>query len=141
MKIELATKLDMNEIRKYDGHIPLKRLEICIKDELVYVLKEDNLIVGMMRYSLFWETIPFLDLIYIDQKYRDKGLGTKMMYHWEQSMLQNGYSDVMLSTQEDETAKDFYVKIGYKHIGKFVPPGQDVDELMFTKKLKSVDTQ
>jgi hypothetical protein len=43
------------------------------------VLKDDSIknggqnhrvkdpVVGVLRYSLFWQTIPFLDLLYIDE--------------------------------------------------------------------------
>jgi hypothetical protein len=41
----------------------------------------------------------------------------------------------MLSTQEDETAKYFYEKLGYRRIGAFLPPEQDADEIMYLKEL------
>lgn len=45
------------------------------------------------------------------------------------------YPYVMLSTQEDETAKYFYEKLGYRRIGAFLPPEQDADEIMYLKEL------
>ena len=47
-----------------------------------------------------------------------------------------GYPYVVLFTKEDETAKFFYKKIGYRRIGAFLPPEQDADEIMFLKELK-----
>lgn len=46
-----------------------------------------------------------------------------------------GYPDVMLSTQEDETARYFYEKLGYQRIGAFLPPEQEADEIMYLKKI------
>ena len=46
-----------------------------------------------------------------------------------------GYSYVMLSTQEDESAKYFYETLGYRRIGAFLPPEQDADEIMYLKEL------
>ena len=92
-------------------------------------------IVGILRWNLFWQSIPFLDLIYIDEAYRGQGWGSKMMADWEDSMKAMGYSYVMLSTQEDETAKYFYEKLGYHRIGAFLPPEQNADEIMYLKEL------
>lgn len=47
------------------------------------------------------------------------------------------YNYVMLSTQEDETAKYFYEKLGYHRIGAFLPPEQDADEIMYLKTLET----
>ena len=59
-----------------------------------------------------------------------------MMAHWENSMKAIGYSYLMLSTQEDETAYIFYKKLGYRRIGAFLPPLQEADEIMYLKELK-----
>ena len=50
-------------------------------------------------------------------------------------MRRMNYKYVMLSTLEDETAKYFYEKLGYRRIGAFLPPEQDVDEIMYLKML------
>lgn len=108
----------------------------CIRDGFVYAILSDEKIVGILRYSLFWQTIPFLDLLYLDERLRGKGLGTAAMAQWENEMGKLGYNYVMLSTQEDETAKFFYEKLGYRNIGVFLPPEQDAQELMYGKQLE-----
>ena len=135
MIIELARKKDMENIASLDKHIPLSQLEECIKDGRVYVLKEGDRIVGVLRYSLFWQTIPFLDLLYLDETYRNKGFGTEMMKHWEQAMSLHGYKYIMTSTQADESAWRFYEKLGYRKVGGFFPPEQDAEEWMYLKQL------
>ena len=133
MEIRLANSKDMPEVLKYDSHIHPEKVGECIGNGLVYVLCDGEEIVGVLRYSLFWQTIPFLDLLYLDEAYRGKGYGRKMMVHWEAAM---GSKYVMLSTQEDETAKFFYEKLGYRRIGAFLPPEQDADEIMYLKELE-----
>ena len=51
-------------------------------------------------------------------------------------MKHMGYSQGMLSTQENETARFFYEKLGYRRIGAFLPPEQEADEIMYLKALK-----
>lgn len=135
MDIRPAMTEDKEKIAKYDRHIHPNRLGKCIGDGQVMVLREGADILGVLRFSLFWQSIPFLDLLLIDEAYRGQGWGSKMMADWEESMERMGYSYVMLSTQEDETAKYFYEKLGYCRIGAFLPPDQEADEIMYLKKL------
>ena len=147
MIIELAQSKDKQKIAKLDPHIPPSRLGECIWHGQVYVLKDDSIknggqnhrlkdpVVGVLRYSLFWQSIPFLDLLYIDEAYRGKGFGSQMMSKWEQSMKIQGYKYIMTSTQADETAWRFYEKLGYRKVGGFLPPEQDADEWIYLKQL------
>ena len=119
MIIELAQGKDKQKIANLDSHIPLPRLGECIWNGQVYVLKDDSIknggqnhrlkdpVVGVLRYSLFWQTIPFLDLLYIDEAYRNRGFGTQMMREWESFIATLGYKYVMTSTQADEDAWGF----------------------------------
>lgn len=136
MEIRMAAIEDMQKILKYDCHIHPDRIAKCIDSGLIDVLCDKNQIFGLLRYNLFWQSVPFLDLIYIDEAFRGKGWGSKMMAKWEESMKAMGYPYVMLSTQEDETAKYFYEKLGYRRIGAFLPPEQEADEIMYLKELK-----
>ena len=135
MEIRLADSKDKNQVIKYDNHIHHNKVGECIWNQLVYVLCEEQKIVGVLRYSLFWQTIPFLDLLYIDEACRGKGYGRQMMNVWENTMKRMEYPYVMLSTQENEDAKYFYEKLGYRRIGAFLPPEQDADEIIYLKEL------
>ena len=113
MEIRQAAEGDKNQILKYDHHIHHSKVSECIRRGVVDVLRDGEEIVGVLRYNLLWQSIPFLDLIFIDEACRGQGWGSRMMAYWEETMKRMGYSYVMLSTQEDETAKFFYEKIGY----------------------------
>ncbi len=148
MIIELAQGKDKRKIAKIDCHISSRRLGECIWNGQVYVLKDDSIkkggqnhrlkdpVVGVLRYSLFWQTIPFLDLLYIDEVYRNRGFGSKMMKEWEKLMKIQGYSYVMTSTQADEDAWKFYEKRGYRKVGGFFPPEQEAEEWIYLKQLE-----
>lgn len=136
MTIKPALPEQLDSIRRYDSHIPEVRLLACIRNGFVHVIQSDEQIVGVLRHSLFWQTIPFLDLLHLDEAVRGMGIGTRAMAHWESEMRRQGYSYVMLSTQEDETARDFYEKLGYQKIGAFLPPEQGARELMYGKQLE-----
>ena len=147
MIIELAQGKDKQKIAKLDSHIPSPRLGECVWNGQVYVLKDDSIknggqnhrvkdpVVGVLRYSLFWQTIPFLDLLYIDEAYRNRGFGTQMMREWEAYLVGLGYKYAMTSTQADEDAWKFYEKLGYHKVGGFFPPEQEAEEWMYIKEL------
>ena len=135
MMIRTAVPADLDGIRNYDRHIPLPRLEDCIRRSQVDVLEDDGTILGVLRWNLFWQSLPFLDLIFLDDALRGQGWGTEMMALWELNMASLGYDHVLLSTQSDETSKFFYEKLGYRLCGSFLPPDQDVEELMYRKEL------
>ena len=137
MMITLAQSKDKQEIARIDCHVPPARLEECIGNGQIYILKDgSDSVVGLLRYSFFWQTIPFLDLIYLEESYRGKGLGKEMMRKWEGAMKIDGYGYVMTSTQSDENAWRFYEKIGYRRIGGFFPPEQEAEEWMYLKELE-----
>ena len=148
MTIELAQSKDKQKIARLDTHIPSSRLGECIGKGQIYVLKDDSIknggknhrlkdpVVGVLRYSLFWQTTPFLDLLYIDEAYRSQGFGTAMMHKWENAMETCGYEYVMTSTQADEDAWRFYEKLGYRKVGGFFPPEQEAEEWMYLKRLE-----
>ncbi len=151
MTIGLAQSKDKQKIERLDTHISSLLLDECIRKDQIYVLKDDSPknggqnhrlrdpVVGVLRYSLFWQTIPFLDLLYIDEAYRNRGFGTAMMDEWEKAMSARGYKYVMTSTQADEQAWRFYEKLGYRKVGGFFPPEQEAEEWMYLKRLEPSD--
>ena len=135
MEIRTACPADLARILSYDRHIRRDRLEDCVRQGFVDILSENGNIVGVLRWSLFWQSIPFLDLIYLDESIRGQSWGRRMMEHWESRIAALGYDHVMLSTQSDETSKFFYEKLGYRLCGSFLPPDQDAEELMYRKEV------
>ena len=82
---------------------------------------------------LGWQTIPFPDLLFPEEAYR--GPGVWPMARWEAQMAKEGHSYVMLSTQEDETAKFFYGILGYQPIGAFLPLELEARVLLYEKSV------
>ena len=142
MIIVRAKERDLPAIARLDCHIPPERLEACIREGMVYVLREraeNEAVMGVLRFSLFWQSIPFLDLIFLRPSCRRRGFGQEMMQVWEGEMLAQGYTDVMTSTQADEDAWQFYEKLGYRRVGGFFPPEQAAEEWIYCKKLTPGD--
>lgn len=109
-----------------------------VSDRQSYVLFEDEERVGIMHFTILWDNLPFLNLIYIKKDYRKKGGGKLAMQFWEKDMRNAGYQMVLLSTRSDEEAQHFYRKIGYQDCGCLVLnklPFEQPMELFFCKTL------
>ena len=134
MQFQPAQPYEIEAAARLDGHIPRVRLVESIAQGRVYLWKDDTGVVrGLLRYSLFWQTIPFLDLIYLEEGYRRRGIGREMMAFWEAEMRAQGYASVMTSTQADEEAWKFYEALGYRKVGGFFPPEQEAEEWIYLK--------
>lgn len=121
---------------KLDKHLPQGEFEKKIRDKMGYVLLENNIPVGLLRYNLFWDNIPFCTMLYVQREYQHKGYGSRLMNFWEENMKSSGYGLIMTSTQVDEGAQHFYRKIGYQGSGVLVmnaPNFKQPMEIFFIK--------
>ena len=103
-----------------DGHLPESAFDEKVRNRQGYVCEEDGKIVGILRFGLFWDSIPFCNLLYIDEKFRRRGLGKQLVGRWERDQKAAGCGMVMTSTQADEEAQHFWRLLGYKDAGGFV---------------------
>ncbi|MBY0009936.1 GNAT family N-acetyltransferase [Paenibacillus typhae] len=135
MHIAFADDSDYEYISSRDRHIPENLILAKIKANEIYILQdEDGSKIGWMRYGYFWDNIPFMNLIWLDEPFRGKGAGAKVVQFWEEQMKQKGFNMVMTSTQADEEAQHFYRKLGYKDAGCLILDTQPL-EILLTKKL------
>jgi ribosomal protein S18 acetylase RimI-like enzyme len=96
-----------------DTHLSKSEFALKIRDRRGYIISDGDKPVGIMRYNLFLDIIPFLTLIHLDEAYQGKGFGKQSMLFWENEMRELGHKMVMTSTQVDEEAQHFYRKLGY----------------------------
>ncbi len=135
MKIVYAKLRDLDELIRLDRHINPQELRYSIGRNRVYLAKEEDLTLGWLRYNLFWDNTPFVNMLYVLAPYRGRGVGTALMRHWETKMLEFDFQTLMTSTSSEETAQHFYVKLGYRAAGGMrIEP--EPYELIFCKRLK-----
>lgn len=100
-----------------DKHISETEFKNKIRDKMGYVILHDTIPIGILRYNLFWDTIPFCTMLYINEESQHKGYGKKLIEFWERDMESLGYGIVMTSTLVTEETQHFYRKLGYKDSG------------------------
>ena len=134
MNIRYAEKMDFAWLKENDVHISEEILETKIKSKEIFIVEENNKNIGWLRYNLFWDNIPFMNMIYFLDEYRGKGIGKKLVEYWEKVMRQKGNKNVLTSTLSNEEAQHFYRKLGYKEIGGFKLL-EEPFEIIFHKKI------
>ncbi len=138
--IRYANENDFNSLKKYDIHINEGELLRCIKDKRVLIMFNNEIFVGWLRFNLFWDNTPFINMLFILEKYRKMGLGKQLINYWEKEMLDKGYAIVLTSTLSNENGQFFYRKNGYIDCGSLLLQGQSL-EIIFFKELKSKNQQ
>jgi len=134
MTIRYAENIDYLWLKEHDKHISDEILKTKIATKEIYVVEEGGGITGWLRYNLFWDNMPFMNLVYLLEEHRHKGTGKKLVHHWEKDMKDKGYKNVLTSTRSDEEAQHFYRKMGYTEIGGFRILNEPF-EILFCKTL------
>ena len=137
-KIRYAREADRPFWFTLDQHMCENEFALKVRDRRGYVIFDGENPVGVMRYNLFWDLLPFLTLIHFAQSHRGKGFGKKSMLHWEAEMRGLGHKMVMTSTQVDEQAQHFYRKLGYAEKGSLFldhTPFEQPQEMFMLKVL------
>lgn len=129
-----AALIDLDWLAANDRHIARSVLEESIREGRVLIAEAGGEPVGWLRWNLFWDNTPFMNLLYLLEDHRGQSLGKALVARWEADAAALGYRRVMTSTQADETAQHFYRKLGYRDAGALLLPDEPT-ELLFLKEL------
>ncbi|MCH5286464.1 MAG: GNAT family N-acetyltransferase [Christensenellaceae bacterium] len=129
-----ASMTDLDWLAAHDHHVSRDTLSESIRQGRVLIAERDGGRVGWLRWNLFWDNTPFMNMLYLLDGHRGQGLGRVMVRRWEADMAAQGHELVMTSTQADESAQHFYRKLGWRDAGALLLPGETT-ELFFVKEL------
>ncbi len=133
--IRLATIDDLEFLIRHDHHVLREVMQGKIADSQVYMALDRDDTVGWLRYGLFWDLVPFMNMLYLLEPYRRKGLGRHLVERWEEDMRERGFEYVLTSTQSDEEGQHFYRRLGYVDSGALLLPGEPT-ELILRKDIR-----
>ncbi len=137
MIVRYMEKQDKAFVMSIDKHVNDTRYDKRVYTKTGYVMWEKNVPIGLMHYSVIWDNLPFLNFIFIIEKYRNKGFASQSLAFWEEDMKQQGYKMVLLSTQVDEEAQNIYRHLGYKDCGAILFDNTPIEQPMemFMRKI------
>jgi GNAT superfamily N-acetyltransferase len=134
MTVRYANEGDLALLRGHDRHIRADELQSSIAAKRVLVLLDGGRAAGWLRYNLFWDNLPFLNMLYLFEEYRGKGYGAQLVQYWEAEMARAGYREVLTSTLSDEQGQFFFRRGGYTDCGALLLPGEPL-EIILRKEL------
>ena len=65
-ELSLQSIISRYEIYSLDKHLPENEFDKKIRDKQGYVLFDDGVAVGLLRYNLFWDNTPFCTMLFVD---------------------------------------------------------------------------
>jgi len=103
-----------------------------------YSIIADGKEVGVMEYKDFWDGMPYLSLIKLEEEYRGKGIGSRAVKFLEERLKAQGCKALLTSTQSNEQGQRFYRKLGFTENGCLIlenTPFAQPMEMFFIKVL------
>ena len=64
---------DKPYVMKIEPHINEQQYAYRLYTKTGYIIWKENNRAGLMYYSVLWDNLPFLNLIFIEDKYRKQG--------------------------------------------------------------------
>jgi GNAT superfamily N-acetyltransferase len=138
--VSFAGMSDLCWIVKNDMHIPKVMIErkLQVHEYLIAKLSEEP--VGCLRFGLFWSMFPFIEVIWVEDRFHRRGIGRSLVRFLEDHARSQGQKIIMSSSQADEPdAQAFHRSIGFRDAGALIDlrPLQRVPEVFFIKNIKS----
>ena len=132
--IRYAGRDDFEVLCAHDRHVGKSELKRCIDAQRVLVMAGSGAFMGWLRFGLFWNEIPFLNMLYVLQEYRGQSFGTRLIRHWEAEMARRGDKRVLTSTLSNERGQLFFRQNGYTDCGCLLLPDEPL-EIILLKNL------
>ncbi|WP_215814706.1 GNAT family N-acetyltransferase [Pimelobacter sp. 30-1] len=130
----LAGDPDLGFLAEVDHHVsPEVRAEVVARGR-VLLAETGGDTVGFARWGLFWDEIPFLNLLWVAPGRRGQGIGTSLVAAWERAQAAAGHRTVLTSTLSSERAQYLYRRLGYVDSGALLLPGEAA-EIILRKSL------
>jgi GNAT superfamily N-acetyltransferase len=114
--IDLEADLIIGRLVEYNlSKVPLKQEVSFSWINRIIEDKNGNIIAGILSKMYCWNCL-YIDALWVEVKYREEGLGSKLLKEVEKIAKEKGCHLIHLDTF-DFQAKDFYLKYGYEIFG------------------------
>ena len=138
VNVRTAEALDQTFLLAHDQHLRADELAHVLERRRVLIATSGGRELGWLRWSMFWDEIPFMNMLFVLEHARGAGLGRTLVERWERTMFQEGHTQLLTSTLSDEPAQHFYRRLGYVDCGCLFLPG-NAAEIIMRKELQAGD--
>jgi GNAT superfamily N-acetyltransferase len=125
-----------------DRHVSDDWVRRCVSLGEYLVAEREGEPVGFLRFSWFWGTIPYLEMIQVLAAHRRAGVGGTLLEAWQETMHGKGATLLLTSCVEEESEprawhrRNGFVEAGRMALGHL----QTESELFLVKDLRPRET-
>ena len=122
------------EIRYYLDEYNARHIKYRLDGMLRIGLEEDGkLIAGLIAYMSVYK-ILYVDTVFVDERYRRRGYGRKLMQEMERQAREKGVNIIRLDTFNWQ-GTEFYKALGYEAVGSYSNEEDGFEETFFVKRI------
>src|SRR4051812_22271452 len=81
----IAGESDLPFLGEADRHVSPEALAHLVSMDRVLLAEVDGVAVGCLRWGLFWDLVPFMNLLFVVPERRRQGVGSTLVEAWEKS--------------------------------------------------------
>ena len=130
VRTRIASDSDLPFLREVDRHVSHQDLADVVSMGRVMVAEVDDARVGCLRWGLFWDAVPFMNLLLVVPEWRGQGLGRTLVEAWENAQRAAGHTFVLTSTVSAEAAQHFHRRLGYVDTGALLLPDEPAEIIL-----------
>jgi N-acetylglutamate synthase-like GNAT family acetyltransferase len=128
--VRFARLEDLSQLKAADWLSNESKILEKIERNEIIVIDEAGQITGLLRYSWFWDYLPFINLIWVEEGFRREGRATRLIQRLEEASKGINGGMILASTQSDEDGQKFFRKVGFIDSGGFAMKGQAFELIM-----------
>ena len=95
--VRLATRADAEFLRQHEHDIDPVELGEIQRRGRILVAEVAGQTAGWLRWGLFWDSVPFMNMLFVFERYRGLGVGRRLVGVWEQQTVDAGRTMVLTS--------------------------------------------
>lgn len=134
MKIITLDEKQVDEIEGKLNQFDEEHIKYRLEGNIQIGIKEDGKLIAGLDACMTAFKILYVSTVFVEEKYRRKGYGTKLMQEMEKRAKELGANLIRLDTF-DWQGKEFYQALGYEMAGSYKNNLDGYAEYFFLKRL------
>lgn len=134
MKIITLDEKQVDEIEEKLNQFDEEHIKYRLEGNIQIGIKEDGKLIAGLDACMTAFKILYVSTVFVEEKYRRKGYGTKLMQEMEKRAKELGANLIRLDTF-DWQGKEFYQALGYEMAGSYKNNLDGYAEYFFLKRL------